>query len=153
MTDFGHPQFPGTPFKGQVPTHGAPDPFNAAIDRLIKALGALDPTSGHKAMAGGSERVNRGRGFLDGQTSVSLAKIEQDDSRAEMLSVAVGVELVPNQAATRNIIGELRVTYGVYAKPTEVTLDIINGVGSIVGAIMAIYGRFNATVPLSVSKP
>ena len=31
--------------------------------------------------------------------------------------------------------------------------DIINGVGSIVGAIMAIYGRFNATVPLSVSKP
>ena len=30
--------------------------------------------------------------------------------------------------------------------------DMLNGIGAIIGFIMAVYGRMNATVPLSVTK-
>lgn len=42
--------------------------------------------------------------------------------------------------------------------PADITMlgkggtDLINGIGSLIGAVMAIYGRMNATTPLSVTK-
>lgn len=31
--------------------------------------------------------------------------------------------------------------------------DLLNGIGAIIGFVMAVFGRMNATAPLSVSKP
>ena len=48
--------------------------------------------------------------------------------------------------------------FGLTFAPADIAMlgkggtDLLNGLGSIIGFVMAIYGRFNATVPLSVSK-
>lgn len=146
---YGPNQIPGVPISAPpviVPVEHL-DRISQAIEQLVQRFHPIDVTSDDRrfGIVGNSEILTP----ITRELEVEIARVEQPDGRAELLTVFMDVVDLTDAVGSTPIV-EGRVIYGVGNHAARARFDVAKGMCFSVPASAL---KINAIVPASTSEP